>query len=112
MNRRAVLGGMLTIPLAGTRRATGTSPVAPGARKKRIFYNDDGDTGLQSYRDPLRPEMATDSVDILLGTGVTSLVLCVSYSDWAVFNSKVVSMLDWRETPSSRRSPYWRHVHE
>jgi hypothetical protein len=54
-------------------------------RKRRLFYNDDGDTGLLSYRGSLRAEMVTDAVDVLLGTPVTTLVLCVSYSDLVTY---------------------------
>jgi len=77
-----------------------------------MFYNDDGDTCLLSYRGELRPEMVTDSVDVLLGTPVTTLALCVCYSDLVTYPSRVASMYGWRDTPSNHTSPFYRRVHE
>ncbi len=65
--------------------------------RRRMFYNDDGDTCLAQYRGGVREEMATDAVDTLLGTPVTTLVYCVSYSDTGNYPSQVISRLGWRE---------------
>ena len=82
------------------------------SERRRMFYNDDGDSCLLSYRGAMRPEMVTDSVDVLLGTPVTTLVLCVSYSDLVTYPSDVASMYGWRDTPSNRTSPFYRRVRE
>lgn len=81
-------------------------------KARRVFYNDDGDSCLLSYRGPLRPEMVTDSVDVLIGTAVTTLALCVSYSDLVTYPSEIVSMYGWRDTPSNHTSPVYRHTNE
>ncbi len=74
----------------------------------RMFYNDDGDTCLQEYRGPIRPNRVTDAVDVLLGTPVTTLVFCVNPSDCTNYPSHVVSMIGWRKTPSCERGPFRR----
>ena len=78
---------------------------------KRMFYNDDGDSCLGCYRGPIRPEMVTDAVDTLLGTPITTLVLCVASSDLVTYPSQVASMYCWRKTPSDRTSPIFRQMH-
>jgi len=79
---------------------------------KRLFYNDDGDTCLLSHRGPLRREMVTDTVNVLAGTPVTTLVLCVSYSDLVTYPSEVASMYGWRDTPSNHTSPVYRRAND
>jgi len=81
-------------------------------KPRRVFYNDDGDGVLLSYKGTLRPEMATDSVDVLLGTPITTLVLCVSCSDTVTFPSEIVSMYAWRDTPSRRSSASFWHTYQ
>ncbi len=80
------------------------------SRQKRMFYNDDGNTCLLTYRGALRQEMVTDAVDVLVGTPITTLVLCVCYSDLVTYPSELTPMLGWRDTPSFHSSPLYRRA--
>jgi len=78
-------------------------------KNKRMFYNDDWGTRFGAYRGSLRPEMVTDTVDILAGTPVTSLVFCVSYTWWCNFPSQLNPMPGWRDVPLIHTSPLYRN---
>lgn len=76
--------------------------------KRRMFYNDDGDTCLAQYRGPFRAQMVTDAVDVLLGTPVTSLVYCVIGGDYTVYPSDIDEMPGWRCTRHDEAGPFRR----
>ena len=79
--------------------------------KRRMFYNDDGDTSLFESKGPFRLQMITDIVDVLVGTPITTLVFCTTPSDCTNYPSKVASMAGWRKTPS-HASGYYRKQYE
>ena len=79
----------------------------------RFFYNDDGDRPLLICQGPFQMQHLFDPVDVLLGTGVTTLCYCACCgSDLAYYPSKVCSPPDWRETESHRTSPTYRRFYQ
>ena len=86
------------------------------AMKSRFFYNDDGDRGVFLLKGPFHERQLNYPVDVLVGTGVTTLVYCANFgSDQAYYPSKVASPLGWRETESSRKNErftYFNRVRE
>jgi len=79
----------------------------------RFFYNDDGDRPLLICQGPFQMQHLFDPVDVLLGTGVTTLCYCACCgSDLAYYPSKVCSPLDWRETESHGTSPAYRRFYQ
>ena len=74
-----------------------------GEPKPRFFYNDDGDRGLFLLKGSFHERQLHYPVDVLVGTGVTTLVYCANFgSDQAYYPSKVASTLDWRMTECHR----------
>lgn len=105
MNRReyllAITAGSTGFA-ASSASARGTVVPECGLRGKRFFSNDDGNSAMMLYGGSFRPGMVTDSIDVLVGTPVTTYVLSVTYSDVLTYPSKVEEMFGWRETPSTR----------
>jgi len=76
--------------------------------RARFFYNDDGDRPLLTCQGPFQMQHLLDPVDVLLGTGVTTLCYCACCgSDLAYYPSKVCSSPEWRETESHHKHPQW-----
>ena len=91
-----MLAGFLPL---GVSRAE-QKPPAPEP-KSRFFYNDDGDRGIFLLKGSFHQRQLHYPVDVLVGTGVTTLVYCANAgSDQAYYPSKVASALDWRMTKS------------
>ena len=86
------------------------------APPSRFFYNDDGDRAVFLARGPFHIRQFHHSVDVLVGTGVTTLVYCANFgSDQAYYPSRVASSLGWREVENTRRNPrytYFNRVRE
>jgi hypothetical protein len=116
MIRREFLGSATSaMALSTLRRDPGFAKgraQSPAAPKRRIFLNDDDNGFMLSHRGPMRPEMVTDSIEAIVGTPVTTYVLCVSYSDVLIYPSKVEEMYGWRETPGMRSPGFFHHVYE
>ena len=99
--------------------ASGTAWSAPRVvreRASRFFYNDDGDRVVFLLKGPFHKRQLDYPVDVLVGTGVTTLVFCANMgSDQAYYPSKVASTLGWREVENTRRNPrftYFNRLHE
>ena len=84
--------------------------------KSRFFYNDDGDRLVFLLKGPFHKRQLNYPVDVLVGTGVTTLVFCANMgSDQAYYPTKVASTLGWREVENTRRNPrftYFNRLHE
>ena len=84
--------------------------------KPRFFYNDDGDRAVFLLKGPFHERQLQYAVDVLVGTGVTTLIYCANFgSDQAYYPSKVASALGWREVEQTRRNArytYFNRVHE
>lgn len=80
--------------------------------RRRMYYNDDSGTRLACYEGAFTPRMVTDAVDAVVGTAVTDVVFCVSYSYWGNYPSRVNPMPGWRDTPSAHSSPHYRRLYE
>ena len=65
--------------------------------KARFFYNDDGDRIIFLLKGPFHETQLYNTVDVLVGTAVTTLVYCVS-DDTARYPSEVASGYEWRRT--------------
>ena len=76
--------------------------------KPRFFYNDDGGRPYHVCQGPFHIQQLYDPVDVLVGTGVTTLCYCVGY-DMVYYPSAVASQIGWRETHSHRTSPVYAH---
>ncbi len=81
--------------------------MAAGAEERKVpsrfFLNNDGDRAIKEFRGPFQLGQLHYPVDILAGTGVTTLVYCGNLgSDLAYYPSKAASSLDWRMTESHR----------
>ena len=111
--RRIAVLLMLSTALSGALTAGDERTNTP---RSRFFYNDDGDRGVFLLKGPFHERQLNYPVDVLVGTGVTTLIYCANFgSDQAYYPSKVASSLGWRETPSSRKNErftYFNRVHE
>ena len=99
--------------MSGTSRAD--RPQAT-ITKSRFFYNDDGDRLVFLLKGPFHKRQLNYPVDVLVGTGVTTLVFCANMgSDQAYYPTKVASTLGWRAVENTRRNPrftYFNRLHE
>ncbi|MEE3368903.1 MAG: hypothetical protein VX346_06130 [Planctomycetota bacterium] len=78
--------------------------------RSRFFYNDDGDRTVFLLKGPFQRRQMHYPVDVLVGTGVTTLVFCANMgSDQAYYPSKVASSLGWREVENTRRNPRYTY---
>ena len=66
-------------------------------RQRRFFYNDDGGRAIFLLKGPFHLQQLHAPADVLVGTGVTTLVYCVS-DNMANYPSEVASWHDWRRT--------------
>lgn len=86
----------LVVACASTGQPIAMAAEAP---KSRFFYNDDGDRSIFLLKGSFHERQLHYPVDVLVGTGVTTLVYCANAgSDQAYYPSKVASALDWRMT--------------
>lgn len=99
--------------------AAGTAWSAPPKvhkRTSRFFYNDDGDRVVFLLKGPFHKRQLHYPADVLVGTGVTTLVFCANMgSDQAYYPTRVASALGWREVENTRRNPrftYFNRLHE
>jgi len=81
--------------------------------KHRFFYNDDGDRAIFLIKGPFHPQQLNWPVDVLLGTGVTTLVYCANFgSDQAYYPSQVASPLGWRDWSLYEGSSYFERLYK
>lgn len=111
--RRIAVTSVLFTILAAALAAEQPAKTTP---QSRFFYNDDGDRAVFLLKGPFHERQLNYPVDVLVGTGVTTLVYCANFgSDQAYYPSKVASPLGWRETESihkNDRFTYFNRVHE
>ncbi len=86
------------------------------SQPSRFFYNDDGDRLIFLLKGPFHQRQLHDPVDVLVGTGVTTLVFCANMgSDIAYYPSKVASAPNWRQVENHRRNArytYFNRLYE
>src|SRR5438093_4006940 len=111
MKRRPFLGTAFAGAGPCLSQSSGAAPTGKLPARRRFFYNDDGDSSLFCYQGPFRREQVTDAADVLAGTPVTTLVLCVCYSDTFTYPSQVGVMQGWRKT-RSHESGYYQRVYD
>jgi len=78
------------------------------AEKHRMFYNDDGDSSMSQYRGPIRPQMITDAVDVLLGAPITTICYCADPGGCTNYPTQVGSMAGWRKVKANDSGHYKR----
>jgi len=99
-----VLAGCLVSGAAGADRPRSA------IKRSRFFYNDDGDRLVFLLKGPFHKRQLNYPVDVLVGTGVTTLVFCANMgSDQAYYPTRVASTLGWREVENTRRNPRFTH---
>ena len=91
-----LLGGLFFGALSRATIAAG-EVAAEQSPKSRFFYNDDGDRVIFLLKGPFHETQLYNTVDVLVGTAVTTLVYCVS-DDTARYPSEVASGYEWRRT--------------
>ncbi|MAV34235.1 MAG: hypothetical protein CMJ59_02145 [Planctomycetaceae bacterium] len=103
---RQWIGGWLLVAAVWPIVVTGGQPAAAQQpQRARFFYNDDGDRAVFLLKGPFHRRQLHYPVDVLVGTGVTTLVFCANMgSDQAYYPSKVASSLGWREVENTRRN--------
>jgi len=86
------------------------------SQPSRFFYNDDGDRLIFLLKGPFHERQLHNPVDVLVGTGVTTLVFCANMgSDIAYYPSKVASAPNWRQVENHRRNErftYFNRLYE
>ena len=91
--------------LVATAVSYGQALPAAEPSRSRFFYNDDGDRTVFLLKGPFQRRQLHYPVDVLVGTGVTTLVFCANMgSDQAYYPSQVASSLGWREVENTRRN--------
>jgi len=96
------IGPIFLAVLCTVLSAAGLSrPDAVGAehdgRRARFFFNDDSDRTIFYVKSPFHLRQLHAQADVLVGTGVTTLVYCVG-TDMANYPSEIASSHDWRRT--------------
>ena len=103
--RRQWIGAWLLVAAVGATAVIHGQSAAAETVRSRFFYNDDGDRAVFLLKGPFQRRQLHYPVDVLVGTGVTTLVYCANMgSDQAYYPSKVASSLGWREVENTRRN--------
>jgi len=96
--------------------AAADTPGTGSTQPSRFFYNDDGDRLIFLLKGPFHERQLHYPVDVLVGTGVTTLVFCANMgSDIAYYPSKVASAPNWRQVENPRRNArftYFNRLYE
>ena len=103
---RQWVGAWLLVALAASTPGLDRHALAAAEPPRpRFFYNDDGDRTVFLLKGPFQRRQLNYPVDVLVGTGVTTLVFCANMgSDQAYYPSRVASSLGWREVENTRRN--------
>lgn len=109
---RSLYGAIFALLLSSAADARGGTASQPS----RFFYNDDGDRLIFLLKGPFHERQLHYPADVLVGTGVTTLVFCANIgSDVAYYPSKVASAPNWRQVENHRRNArftYFNRLHE